>query len=90
MKTGRVTLARLSNTADRYTMHLVTGEAKLRSWEEAGWDAPAPQLPSLEIFLDTPVEEFAQKVAGQHYIVSYRDHSQTLKDFCLLKNIEVV
>jgi L-fucose isomerase-like protein len=90
MNTGRVTLARLSNTADRYTMHLVTGEAKLRSWEEAGWDAPAPQLPSLEIFLDTPVEEFAQKVAGQHYIVSYGDHSQTLKDFCLLKNIEVV
>jgi hypothetical protein len=90
LKTGRLTLTRLSNTGDNYTMHICTGEGKLKSWEEAGWDYPAPQLPSLEIFLDTPVEYFAQNISGQHYILAYGDHLQALRDFCYLKNIKVV
>ena len=90
VKTGRVTIARLSNTGDQYTMHICTGEGKLRSWEEAGWDHPAPQLPSLEIFLDSPVEDFAQKISGQHYIIAYGDHIQAISDFCYLKNIKLI
>jgi L-fucose isomerase-like protein len=90
LKTGKLTLVRLSNTGDHYTMHICTGEGKLKSWEEAGWDYPAPQLPSLEIFLDTGVEDFAQKVSGQHYIIAYGDHLQALCDFCFLKNIQVI
>jgi len=90
MKTGRLTLTRLSNTADRYSMHILTGEGKLCSWEEAGWDHPAPQLPGLEIFLDMPVEEFAQKVSGQHYIIAYGNHRGKLEDFCNLKNIRII
>jgi L-arabinose isomerase len=90
LKTGKLTLVRLSNTGDQYTMHVCTGEGKLRSWEEAGWDYPAPQLPSLEVFLDTPVEDFAQKVSGQHYIMAYGNHLQALYDFCLLRNIKVI
>jgi L-arabinose isomerase len=90
LNTGMLTLVRLSNTGDQYTMHVSTGEGKLRSWEEAGWDYPAPQLPSLEIFLDTPVEDFAQKVSGQHYILIYGNHLQALRDFCFLKNIQVI
>jgi L-arabinose isomerase len=90
MKTGKLTLARLSNTGDKYTMHICTGEGKLKSWEEAGWDYPAPQLPSLEIFLDTSMEDFIQKISGQHYIIAYGNHVQALNDFCFLKNIEVV
>jgi L-fucose isomerase-like protein len=90
MKTGQLTLARLSNIGDRYTMHICTGEGKLKAWEEAGWDYPAPQLPSLEIYLDVPVDDFAQKVSGQHYIIAYGDHTGTFKDFCYLNNIEVV
>jgi len=90
LKTGKLTLARLSNTGDRYTMHICTGEGKLKSWEEAGWDYPAPQLPSLEILPDTPVEDFAQKVAGQHYILAYGNHLQALSDFCFIKGIEVI
>ncbi|MCE5345340.1 MAG: hypothetical protein LLG13_03480 [Bacteroidales bacterium] len=90
LKTGKLTMARLSNKGDQYTMHICTGEGKLKSWEEAGWSYPAPQLPSLEIFLDKPVEEFAQSISGQHYIISYGDHSQSLYDFCFLKNIKVV
>ena len=90
MKTGKLTMARLSNTGEQYTMHICTGEGKLKSWEEAGWDYPAPQLPSLEIFLDSTVEDFAQKISGQHYIIAYGDHAQTLRDFCYLKDIKVV
>jgi L-fucose isomerase-like protein len=90
VKTGRLTMARLSNTGDQYIMHLCTGEGKLRSWEEAGWDQPAPQLPSLEIVLDSPVEDFARKVSSQHCLIAYGDHTQALTDFCYLKNIEVV
>jgi L-arabinose isomerase len=90
MKTGKVTVVRLFNTGDQYTMHLCTGEGRLKAWEEAGWDYPAPQLPSLEIFFDGPVEDFAEKVAGQHYIIAYGDHVQTIKDFCFIKNIEVI
>lgn len=90
MKTGKLTLARLSNTANRYTMHIFTGEGKLKPWEEAGWDQPAPQLPSLEVFLDVSVDDFAQKVSGQHYIIAYGDHMEALKDFCYLKDIEVI
>lgn len=90
VKTGRLTLARLSNTADRYTMHICTGEGKLRSWEEAGWDRPAPQLPSLEVYLDSPMEEFTQKISGQHYILAYGDHVRALSDFCYLNKIAIV
>lgn len=90
MKTGRLTMARLSNRGDRYTMHICTGEGKLKAWEEAGWDDPAPQLPSLEIFIDVPMDDFTQKISGQHYIIAYGDHSQALKDFCYLKDIDIV
>lgn len=90
MKTGRLTLARLSNTAAAYEMHIATGEAKLRAWEEAGWTQPAPQLPSLEVFLDNPVKEFTNEISGQHYIIAYGDHKEALKDFCYLNDIKVV
>jgi L-fucose isomerase-like protein len=90
LKTGNLTLVRLSNTGDQYTMHICTGEGKLKTWEEAGWDYPAPQLPSLEIFLDTPVDEFAQKISGQHYILAYGNHLQALSDFCFIKGIKVI
>ncbi|MCF6224500.1 MAG: hypothetical protein L3J34_12350 [Flavobacteriaceae bacterium] len=90
MKTGRLTMARLSNTGDQYTMHICTGEGKLKSWEEAGWDYPAPQLPSLEIFLDVSMEDFTQKISGQHYIIAYGNHTQALRDYCYLTDIKVV
>jgi L-fucose isomerase-like protein len=91
VKTGRVTLCRLASRGDRYRMHIVTGEAvPARSWEEAGWDQPAPQLPGLEVVLDGPVEDFAQKVLGQHYIIAHGDHRSQLIDFCRLLGIDVI
>ncbi|MFC1608297.1 hypothetical protein ACFL47_10035 [Candidatus Latescibacterota bacterium] len=91
IKTGEVTLARLTNTGDKYCMHVVTGEASSPpQWEEAGWQPPAPQLPSLEIKLDKPVEDFMRKVLGQHYIISYGKNTQMFEDFCSILGIEIM
>ncbi len=91
VKTGPVTLARLTHTGDRYMMHIVTGEAKTpRAWEEAGWTPPAPQLPSLEIVLDDDVEEFIAQVLSQHYIISYGDNTEELRDLCAILGVEVL
>jgi len=91
VKTGPVTLARLTHTGDEYMMHIVTGEAKTpRKWEEAGWTPPAPQLPSLEIVLDGPVEAFIEQVLSQHYIISYGDNTQPLRDLCSILGVGVI
>ncbi len=91
VKTGRVTLCRLASRGDRYRMHIVTGQAlPPRPWEEAGWSPPAPQLPSLEVVLDTPVADFAQKVLGQHYILAYGDQRGLLEALCTLLKIEIL
>jgi L-fucose isomerase-like protein len=91
VKTGEATICRLASHGDRYVMHIVHGEAlPPRSWEEAGWLPPAPQLPSIEFIPDCPVDDFAQKVFGQHYIIAYGDHRQELADLCRLLGIKVV
>jgi L-fucose isomerase-like protein len=91
MKTGKVTLARISLHGERYRMHILTGEAvKPRDWEELGWAPPAPYFPSLEIIPDGGVEGFAQKALAQHYAVVYGDHRQKLVDLCELLDIEVI
>jgi L-fucose isomerase-like protein len=91
VRTGRVTVCRLAYTGDQYILHLAGGRARTpRKWEEAGWAPPAPQLPSLEIVLDGPVDDVIQNVYGQHYILSYGDHTEALKDLCRLLGVEVV
>ena len=91
IKTGKVTLCRLTYTGGDYSLHLVTGTArKPRRWEEAGWVPPAPQLPGLEIVLDGPVDAFIQQVGGQHYILSYGDNTAALKDLCGLLGVKVI
>ena len=90
VKTGTVTLARLTAVDGKYYMHTVVGEARTpRKWEEAGWTQPAPQLPGLEIMLpDT--EYFCENVMCQHYIVSYGDNSEAIKDLCDILGIETI
>lgn len=91
MKTGKVTLARISLHGERYRMHILTGEGlRPRDWEELGWVPPAPNFPSLEIIPDGSVEEFAHKALAQHYAVVYGDHRQKLTDLCELLDIEVI
>lgn len=90
VKPGELTMCRLTSCGDKYTMHMVKGEGiSPRKWEEAGWTQPAPQLPGLEIKLDD-VEDFAQKVMGQHYIISYGDQTAKIKNLCDILGIEII
>jgi len=57
-------------------------------WEEYGWAQPAPQLPSLKIEMKD-VEDFAQNVACQHYVITYGDNRQQIKNICSILGIEV-
>ncbi|MBO5851979.1 MAG: hypothetical protein J6R29_06580, partial [Clostridia bacterium] len=90
VKTGTVTMCRLTTENSKYVMHMVVGEGVTPpKWEEAGWTQPAPQLPALKVLLkDT--EDFTDKVMGQHYIISYGDNSKLIKEFCKIANIEVI
>jgi L-fucose isomerase-like protein len=91
LSSGKVTLCRLASRGDRYLLHLAKGEAVTpRPWEEVGWTPPAPQLPGLEIILDGDMEEFAQNVMGQHYILSHGDHTAAFRALCQLLKIEFV
>lgn len=90
VKTGKVTMSRLFYDNGKYYMHMVVGEGKTPpKWEEAGWTQPAPQLPGLQIFMDD-VEAFAQNVMCQHYIISYGDNTEKIKDICKILNIEII
>jgi len=91
LKTGKVTMARLTYTGDKYSMHLMTGVAKSpRKWEEAGWAPPAPQSSSLEVEFDGNTNNFIKNVMGQHYIISYGNNRKKLEDLCTLLGIEVI
>lgn len=90
VKTGFVTMCRLTYMDGKYCMHMVAGDAVTpRKWEEAGWTQPAPQLPGLEILLDD-VEDFAQKVMCQHYIISYGDNREAMTNLCSMLGIEII
>ncbi|MBO5453117.1 MAG: hypothetical protein J6A69_04035 [Clostridia bacterium] len=90
VKTGIVTMCRLTYDDGMYYMHMVKGEGVTpRKWEEAGWTQPAPQLPGLEILLDD-VESFAQNVMCQHYIISYGDNTELIENLCDILGIQVI
>lgn len=90
VKEGVLTMCRLCVVDGEYTMHMVVGEGKNPGkWEEAGWAQPAPQLPALKVLLkDT--EDFADKVMCQHYIISYGDNSEIIKEFCKIAGIKII
>jgi L-arabinose isomerase len=91
LKTGKVTLCRLGSTGNQYTMHIVTGQARTPiKWEEAGWAPPAPQLPSLEIVFDSPMENFVQNVMSQHYIISYGNNRKRLEALCSILGMQCI
>ena len=91
VKDGPVTCCRLVYINGKYKLHVYTANAKNGfPWNEYGWDDPAPQLPSLQVFpTNCTVEEFAQKVSSQHVIVTYGDHVEAIRDLCGLLNIEL-
>ncbi|MBQ5747148.1 MAG: hypothetical protein IIV81_04315, partial [Clostridia bacterium] len=90
VKTGELTMCRLTAIDGEYYMHMVKGVGKTpRKWEEAGWTQPAPQLPGLEIELDD-VPYFAENVMCQHYIISWGDNTEIIADLCEILGIEII
>ncbi len=90
VKTGTLTMARLTTIDGKYYMHLILGEGRRApKWEECGWTQPAPQLPGLEIFIDD-VEKFANNVMCQHYIITYGDNREKIKNLCHILGIEII
>lgn len=90
LTTGELTMCRLACENGEYVMHMVKGTGVTpRKWEEAGWTQPAPQLPGLEILLPD-VEDFAEKVMCQHYIISYGDNTEKMKNLCAILGIRVI
>ena len=88
LKTGRVTLLKLYTLNGQMHMHLVTGNARTpERWQEDGWEGKGPKLPSMEVELDSSLEEFQENVAGQHYIVAYGDISKLIKQYCRFTGI---
>ena len=90
VKSGELTMCRLTCIDGEYFMHIVKGVGKTpMKWEEAGWTQPAPQLPGLEIELDD-VADFADNVMCQHYVISYGDNVGLIEDLCDILGIEVI
>ena len=90
VKTGTVTMSRLTYMNGKYVMQMVLGNGKTPpKWEECGWDQPAPQLSALEIILPS-VERFADNVACQHYIITYGDNRAKIQNLCDILGIEVM
>lgn len=90
VKTGTVTMSRLTFKDGKYVMQIILGDGKNPpKWEECGWDQPAPQLSALEIKIPD-VERFAENVACQHYIITYGDNRQAIRNLSAILGIEVV
>ncbi len=90
VKTGVVTMCRLTTIDGKYYMHMVVGEGVTpEPWEECGWDKPAPQLPSLKVKLSN-VEVFTENIMCQHYIISYGDNSKIIADYCKINDIILI
>ena len=89
-KEGELTMCRLACYNGKFTMHVVKGKGvKPETWEECGWDKPAPQLAGLKVELEN-VADFAEKVLGQHYIISYGDNEKQIKEYCKMNGIEII
>ena len=90
VKTGELTMCRLTTIDGKYYMHMVRGNGKTPpKWEEAGWTQPAPQLPGLEIEL-ADVPKFADNVMCQHYVISYGDNTALIENLCNILGIEII
>ncbi len=91
LKTGTATLCRLFPTKGGYGLHMALVEAVApRSWEEAGWTPPAPQLPSLELVMGDRTRAFTEQVMCQHYILTYGDNRELFRNYCRFNGIEVL
>ena len=89
MRTGRLTLACLSEDDQGYRMHIVTGEGKTPpQWVEMG--VPLPSWPSVKFYPDGSVRSILDHVQSQHFAAVFGDYASELKDLCDLLGIKTV
>ncbi|MHA9738136.1 hypothetical protein [Robinsoniella peoriensis] len=91
VRTGEVTFARFYQTRGEFKLFLSKGTAKAApKWTELGWEEPTPDFPAVLLTLTMPIEEYLDKVPGQHIIMVYGDWIEDVKTVCRLLDIEVV
>jgi L-fucose isomerase-like protein len=89
MKTGRMTLACLSEDNAGYRMHIASGEGKEPpQWVEMG--VPLPSWPSVKFYPDTSVRSILDHVQSQHFAAVFGDYTAQLQDLCSLLGIRTV
>jgi len=89
MKTGRYTLACLSEDDEGYRMHIVTGEGRRPpQWVEMG--VPLPSWPSVQLYPDGKVRSILDHVQSQHFAAVMGDYADELIDLCYLLGIKAI
>lgn len=91
LKTGEITYGRFYNDKGEFKLFLQHGKTKPNpKWTELGWEEPTPDFPAALLELEMPVNEYLDKVPGQHVIMVFGDYIEKVKTVCNLLDIEVV
>ncbi len=91
LKCGEVTLGRFYYADGRFKLFLAKGQTKPSpKWTELGWEEPTPDFPAVLLDPQMDMEEYIDKVPGQHIIMVYGDYIREIETVCDLLNIEVV
>lgn len=91
LKTGEITYGRFYNDKGEFKLFLSHGKTKPNpKWTELGWEEPTPDFPAALLELEMPVEEYLDKVPGQHIIMVFGNYVEKVKTVCDLLGIEVV
>ena len=89
MKTGRLTLACLSEDDEGYRMHVVSGEGRTPpQWVEMG--VPLPSWPSVKFYPDGSVRSILDHVQSQHFAAVFGDYVDELVNICYLLDIKTI
>ncbi len=89
MKTGRMTLACLSEDDEGYRMHIVTGEGRTPpQWVEMG--VPLPSWPSVKFYPDSSVRSILDHVQSQHFAAVFGNYVDELVNLCYLLDIKPI
>lgn len=91
LKTGEVTYGRFFMDRGKFKMFIQHGTTKPNpKWTELGWEEPTPDFPAALLELELPLNEYLDKVPGQHVIMIYGDYVRKVKEVCNLLDIEIV
>lgn len=91
LKCGEVTYGRFYSDNGKYKLFLQHGTTKPNpKWTELGWEEPTPDFPAALLELEMPMNDYLEKVPGQHVIMVFGDYVDKVRDVCNILDIEVV